>query len=212
MASPHQDPQSVVLASSAPHEFHFFSVLGYCFHFYGLWLRSAYALYVESSIAAWQTFRVLSIFLSFTKFTLNESRMAFGDCISTQFVLTSRYLFCQLSDWHIVSFVPSVLYKLINLFLNCSKITDENYYKLVIFIVIFYLHIQCSPNYKVLLLLMNVPWIDVLATSFFFFPTWQGVLEAMVYMVYIRLRKALFVSIFFLDSTLCSWFNHWLTS
>ena len=197
--------------------FIFFSVLGYCFHFYGLWLRSAYALYVESSIAAWQTFRVLSIFLSFTKFTLNESRMAFGDCISTQFVLTSRYLFCQLSDWHIVSFVPSVLYKLINLFLNCSKITDENYYKLVIFIVIFYLHTQCSPNYKVLLLLMNVPWIDVLATSFFF-PTWQGVLEAMAYMVYVPSpatlgygRHCLFL-FFFLDSTLCSWFNHWLTS
>ena len=135
--------------------------------------------------------------------------MAFGDCISTQFVLTSRYLFCQLSDWHIVSFVPSVLYKLINLFLNCSKITDENYYKLVIFIVIFYLHIQCSPNYKVLLLLMNVPWIDVLATSFFFpYMTRRarsnGLHGLRAFSSYIRLRKALFVSIFFLDSTLCS--------
>jgi len=36
-----------------------------------------------------------------------------------------RYLL--LSDWHTVSFVSLVLYKLINLFLSCSKTTNENY-------------------------------------------------------------------------------------
>ena len=151
MASPHQDPHRLRCWNlSGPHEFHFF-VSDSCFYFCGLWFGSSHASYVfwfdsfwlvlkaqcvsiwfpclpyvESSIAAWQTFRVLSDFLSFTKSTLNESTMTFGDCISTQFVLTSQYLFYQLSDWHIASFVPFVLYKLINMFLNCSKITDEN--------------------------------------------------------------------------------------